>query len=122
MFRRIHLSAFAFFRVGNPQEQNSDPADISQLRSFFPENSHWSHENDDNPPPLCSAESLESLLESVEDGISDSDYEDNYIFDEYPVLNPRHRPPTPSYKKFASPLKHSDIYSWYHESDASTEY
>ena len=121
MLRRIHLSAFSFFRISNPQEQNPDSADISQLRSFFPEYSHWSHEYD-NHTPLCSAESLESLLESVEDGISDSDYEDNYIFDEYPVLNPRHRPPTPSYKKFASPLKHSDIYSWYYESDASTEY
>ena len=65
---------------------------------------------------------MESLLQSIADDTSDDEPEDDYTFDEYPFSDFRLRPPTPAYKKFSSPLKLLDIYSWNYEQDATEEY
>ena len=65
---------------------------------------------------------MESLLQSIADDTSDDEPEDDYTFDEYPFSDFRFRPPTLAYKKFSSPLKLADIYSWNYEQDATEEY
>ena len=65
---------------------------------------------------------MESLLQSIADDTSDDELEDDYTFDEYPFSDFRLRPPTPAYKKFSSPLKPLDIYSWNYEQDTTEEY
>ena len=118
MLRWIYLPAF--FSVNHPQEKNPASTDISLLRSIG--SYYRSLDLGLHPSPLCSAESLDSLLQSIADAISDDESEDDYTFDEYPCADFRFRPPTPAYKKFSTPLKHLDIYSWYYEPDATEEY
>ena len=65
---------------------------------------------------------MESLLQSIADDTSDDEPEDDYTFDEYPFSDFRFRPPTPAYKKFSSPLKLLDIYSWNYEQDTTEDY